>query len=246
MSDITIVCHSCGNRITVSEFVSAVSLTCMKCKTAVPIPAAKPAGRETERPRLNVKAAEDIPPPPPATPPRRKPFFGARSKPERTATSLPETFGTVQASMPAIRRRVRQRRYSAFTHKVGPWITFILAAAVLSYLRYWPGALPAERLTLLVHGGVCALLLLHVTIIVFAFGEDPFQGVLCALIPGYTLYYLIAQSDQYLIRAIVLALMIAFGFDTALAIRTGWREFYHAANSWLRDTDYFRHEIPTK
>ena len=62
MADITIVCPGCGNRITVSEFVSAEFLSCAMCQAKVPVPA-----------RVVVSAASAglkmaTPPEPPAEP----------------------------------------------------------------------------------------------------------------------------------------------------------------------------------
>lgn len=237
MADITIICGSCGNRISVSEFVEAEFLTCLKCKTAVPIPKEKPAGTEATRPKLSVKADEPAPPPAAAAPPEKKRrWLGSRSKVHPAASLVSTSPETVQAKMPSYRRRVRQRRRHSWGSKAAPWILFIILTLVLVYLRYWPGALPQQQTLRLIHGSIAALALIHVTVIVYAFGEDPFQGVLCALIPFYTIYFLFTQADQYSLRAVAAALLIAFGWDTSIAIRETWLSFYRNTNAWLQDS----------
>lgn len=237
MADIIITCPSCGNQIAVSEFVSAESLTCMKCKTSVPIPREMPAGTESARPRLQLH--HDAPPPTPVQappPPRKRSLFGARKHTPAKAASLGNTLGTVQASMPSIRRRVRKRRFSSWTNTVMPWIVFVILTLVFCYLRYWPKALPAARLDMLITGAIGALAFLHVSVIVYAFGEDPFHSVLCALIPGYSIYYLFTQADQFILRALAAALLIAFGVDTSIAIKNAWLSFYKTTNAFLEDS----------
>lgn len=236
MADITITCGSCGNQIAVSEFVSAESLICMQCKSSVPIPKQMPAGTESTRPKLSVRHDEPPPPPVQAPPMEQRGLFGFRKRAPVKPAAAANTSGTVQASMPTIRRRVRQRRYNAWADKVMPWVVFVILTIVLGYLRYWPRALPAERLDMLITGAISALAFLHVSVIVYAFGEDPFHAVLCAIIPGYSAYYLFTQADQYTLRAVAGALLIVFGVDTSIAIKHGWLSFYNTTNAWLEDS----------
>ncbi len=247
MADITFQCPSCGNTIQVSEFIESPTLTCIQCRTVVPIPARQPEVSDQTRPRLTMRAPEEPAAQEPPPPKPRRSLFGGRRKARtgETASSL-NTFQTVQAKMPSVRRRVRNRKVNAFLNKVVPWAAFVLMTLVFCWMRFWPGAVPPARLTILIESAGWALLVLHITVIVFAFGEDPFQGVLCALIPGYSLYFLFTQADQYILRALVAAMLIAFGWDTGIAIRKGWQGFYKTTNMWLQDTDSFQNSGPSK
>lgn len=246
MSDILLQCPACGNTIQVSEFIESQTLTCMKCKAAVPVPERQPEESDRTRPKLSIRPAEE--PAMPAEPPpkQRRSFPGVWRGRSSEARQSADTLQTVQAKMPALKRRVRKRKFNAFANRVLPWAAFVVMTLVFCWMRFWPGAIPASRLKPLIEAAGWALLLMHVTVIVFAFGEDPFQGVLCALVPGYSLYFLLVQADQYMLRALVAALLIAFGWDTALAVRKGWQSFYKTTNMWLQDTDSFSTDIPAK
>lgn len=246
MSDIIFQCPACGNTIQVSEFIESQTLTCIKCKAVVPVPERQPEQSDQTRPKLSMRPPEEPAPPPETPPEQRRAFFGGRRKGSAVVPQSASTFQTVQAKMPSLKRRVRKRKFNAFANRVLPWAAFVVMTLVFCWLRFWPGAMPASRLETLIEAAGWALLLMHVTIIVFAFGEDPFQGVLCALVPGYSLYFLLVQADQYMLRALVAALLIAFGWDTALAVRKGWQSFYKATNNWLQDTDSFKTDIPAK
>jgi hypothetical protein len=236
MADIIITCNACGNPISVSEFVSAEFLTCRKCKANVPVPKQMPAG--PARPKPGCRVEEPPPPPtqPPAPPPRKRGLFGSRA-PRKTHPPGPlNNTETVIASMPKIRKRVRRKHYSSWANKFVPWILFVTLTLVFCYLRWIPGAMPSARLTMLIQGAVGALLFIHVSVVLFAFSEDSFHAILCAIIPGYSLYYLFSQLDQYIIRALTAALLIAFGLDTGQAIQSTWRSFYRTTNAWLQDS----------
>jgi hypothetical protein len=143
---------------------------------------------------------------------------------------------TIIASMPKIRKRVRRKQYSSWANKFVPWILFVTLTLVFCYLRWIPGTMPSARLTMLIQGAVGALLFIHVSVVLFAFSEDSFHAILCAFIPGYSIYYLFSQLDQYIIRALTAALLIAFGLDTGQAIQSTWRSFYRTTNAWLQDS----------
>lgn len=235
MADITITCGSCGNQITVSEYVSSDSLVCYNCKTSVPVPKRAPV--ESSRPKLTVRVDTPPIPSPIAPPPVKKKWrlFGPRTPRQARPAVMSSSQDTIAAKMPKIKKRARQTRYSAWSNKYMPWILFVILTLVLCYLRYIPDAMPAARLAMLIKGAIGALIFIHVTIIVYAFGEDAFTAVLCTIIPGYSVYYLFTQADQYILRALAAALLLAFGPDAGKAITKHWLAFYHTTNAWIQD-----------
>ena len=118
-----------------------------------------------------------------------------------------------------------------------PWLLFALLTLVFGWLRFWPGALTPSLAATFVSAGVWTLLFLHITIVCYAFTDDAFYGILCLIIPGYSLYYLFIQADQMFFRAIVAAMMIAFGWDFAVATRNCWDGFYAAVSHWIATTE---------
>ncbi len=221
MADITITCGNCGNRITVSEYVEADTLTCMKCRQAVPIPKRTP--EPTSSPQLKLAQPTPAPHDTPST-----------AAPGKAGLSLAEE---VRQNTPAMKRLRRTRRRAGFGPAVAAYVVFVVLAAAFLYLRFSPGAVTPAQRELLITGAIAALGFLHVSVIAYAFADEAFHGVMCAIIPGYSLYYLFTNADQFLIRAVVAALLVAFGLDTAQAIRRFSMDVYVDISSWIQDTD---------
>lgn len=229
MSDIIVTCTQCGNNITVSEHVSAEFIPCMKCKNQVPIPARLP-DTTVVVPKLKLALAR---PPEPAPPPEPPPSAKLSRKAAKEAARK-----NVQQYMPqGGKKRIRARKVSTFEIKVLPWLVFIVLLLVAGWMRHVPGALAPDIHAKFIQGGVLALLLLHVSVVCLAFGDDAFSGILCFIIPGYTIYYLFTQADQILLRGLTGALLIVFGWDFAIAAGELWNEFYTNASSWIATTD---------
>jgi len=215
MADIVLTCDKCGNRFSVSEYVAAGTLVCTKCKSTVTVPARAPDLPVAQRLKL------------------------AKAGPEPDAG--PETLETVEAAqyrqtMPDMRRSARRRvrRRGSSAHLVWPWMLFLVLAVVLSYLRFFKGA---ADVNLIVKAAITVLFVLHFTVVTLAFADDSFSGVLCAIIPGYSLFYLFFQADQFYLRAVVAALLIAFGWDTTTAIGNFLHESYVSITCWIENTD---------
>lgn len=62
------------------------------------------------------------------------------------------------------------------------------------------------------------VLTLHTIVTIKALSDNMFQGILCLLVPGWSLIYLLFISDYFYLRATVLALLIAFGQDGGIQI----------------------------
>ena len=79
-----------------------------------------------------------------------------------------------------------------------------------------------------------ALLACHVTIVISAFSDETFQGMLCLLIPGYSLYYIFVISDEYFLRAITAALAMAFGLDAWQYLSAFSMNVFDSVNRWMQ------------
>lgn len=209
MADITLTCGQCGNLITVSEYIEADTLVCAKCQQTVPVPQRIPEASPAARLRL----ATPPPPPVPESPSESAP--GHRAPPQKR----------------------RRRRSQGIHPAMWGYVTFILLAAALVYLRFYPDSMPEARREMLITAAIAALGFLHVSVIAYAFADDAFHGVLCAIIPGYSIYYLYTQADQFLLRAVVGALLLAFGLDTVEFVRRFSYNVYVDVSSWIQDND---------
>jgi hypothetical protein len=219
VADIIITCNQCGNTITVSEFVTAESLTCIKCKAKVLIPPQRttPAAGV---PKLRLAAQVPV-----ADPAGQPGAPGSPMDPD------------VRQHLPKMLTRSRQRKVTQFQVRTLPWLLFFLLAAALACLRYWPQILAPDLLQTTILAGIWTLLFLHLSVACYAFSDEAFYGVLCLIIPGYTIYYLFFQSDKMFLRAVVGSLLIAFGWDAVLASRELWAEVYTTISIWIATTD---------
>lgn len=227
MADKTLICQGCGNVITVSEFVSAPTLTCLKCKAQVPVPPPTPETMP-QQPKLRI-AAPTVPDS--AVEPTTATGGESAIKARHSGPN------DVRKYLPKLKKRKWSRKTTTFEAKVLPWLVFIVLASILAWARYWPEALPKDLLTMLISGGVWLLLFLHISIVCYAFTDDAFYGVLSLIIPGYSIYYLYVQSDQMLIRSLAGALILAFGWDALIAAQDLWAEVYRTVTIWIATTD---------
>ena len=229
MADIIITCQNCGNAIPVSEFVDVNLLVCMKCKSKVTVP-----DREAEPVPVTHKLKLAVEKPPEPLPqPVTTPVSNKKSKTQ----AKPLQPNGVSQYLPKAKKRAQKRRATVFEAKVLPWLLFFILTVILCWLRYMPGALPADILKTFTSAGVLALLFFHITIICYAFGDDAFYGILCLIIPGYSLYYLYIQADQMILRSVMGALMVAFGWDAVITTQEVWKEVYATVSLWIATTD---------
>jgi len=96
------------------------------------------------------------------------------------------------------------------------WLLFFALGGAMAALRY--GEILDLRTEITAYGPYIVLGL-HVLIIVLAFREEFFLGVLCLFIPGYSLIYLLFQSGRAFLCAIVFGLLIGLGEDSFYAFR---------------------------
>jgi len=227
MADIILTCQNCDSKITISEFVSTEFITCKKCQTQVPVPA-----RATTIPvSQKLTFTREQPPPPPPEPPTKS----GKNKGQPVASA--SMSNTVRQYLPKARNRKQARRVTAFEARVLPFLLFGVLTAVLAWLRFWPGALSASDLAALTRVGVWAVMLMHVSVTCLAFGDEAFYGILCLIIPGYSLYYLFIQAEQLVLRAVMASLMITFGWDTIITLQDVWHEVYVTISIWIATTD---------
>ena len=215
MADITLTCGTCGNRITISEYVEVEFMTCMKCKTKVPVP--------KKQPEQVVATQLKLAP-------------GMRGAPEPAAATPhvgPTLIEEVRENTPFMKRmRKRPRRARSIAVLIGAYAVFAALVSGLLYLRFW-APLPPGKHELVINGALWTLAVMHLSVIVAAFTDDIFHGLMCVLIPGYTIYYLFAHVERYFQRAIVAALLLAFGVDAFRLVAGFVHDSYGSMSAWM-------------
>ena len=102
----------------------------------------------------------------------------------------------------------------------------------MAYARYFDG-IPANYLELIKFYGPYAALVMHFIILLTAFKDTVFQGILCLLIPGYSFFYLFFVSDNFWLRACIAGLMAGIAQDSALFYNDVATDVYRAITDYI-------------
>ncbi|MDA0990195.1 MAG: hypothetical protein O3A51_05525 [Verrucomicrobia bacterium] len=95
------------------------------------------------------------------------------------------------------------------------WVVFLLIGGGMYVLRY-KDVLSSKHLSMLIEYGPYLLLVIHISLILRAFQDSVFQGILALLIPLYSFYWLFVSSDDFMVRAVVAGLLVGIGMDSAI------------------------------
>jgi DNA-directed RNA polymerase subunit RPC12/RpoP len=185
MADVMLKCDRCGKTVTVSEFVDREAIACRECGGKLIRPGEQDA---PSRRRFTIK-------PPMAQHEERS---ADRAEPRLSPEVQPAQVG------PA-----RRRPLLRFRHVAAGWALFALVGGFLAWVRYGGGPAPAWlREALRPPVGPLVILGFHLLIVLRAFKESFFHGILCALVPFYSFYYLFLVTDAFYLRALCAAWLV--------------------------------------
>ena len=202
MADIQLTCPACGRLQTVSEFVEEPALACSACGQTLVLPERKPDGL-----KLKLRA-----------PPR--------SREQAIPANAPASNGNAPVLPSLVARRsanLARDIHRGQAHALITWLSwlfFLALAGGLAYIRFyggWPGV-PLETLKWY---GLLAMAAAYLFVIGLALRDNMFDGLLAIVVPLYPFYYLFFNSSALFMRALVGALLVAFGYDTLLFLQ-GW------------------------
>ena len=188
MSDITLKCPKCSATFVVSEFANVDHMTCHSCGSTF-----QPAdiGSTDGKHKLALRKTQTPAPPPLPNEPR----------------------GEKRPSPRARRASARGRVVHPGLYRVlGSWLIFAALFALMAFLRYG-GMTPRLVLEYMPRVAPAICVVLHILIVLKAVQDSIFQGVLCLLVPFYSLYYVLMVSDAFYLRAITAGLAPAIAQD---------------------------------
>lgn len=189
MADITLKCDRCGKTVAVSEFANYDTLFCRHCGSHLGRPLPPSSGSERT---YTLK-------PPMAQHPEGSPLPVSGETP------------------PTVRRPSMKRRRLRFSHVTASWLLFAVLGGGLAWVRYGGGPAPQWlRDGLRPPMGPLIIFGFHLLIILRAFKESFFSGILCLLIPFYSFYYLFLVTDAFYLRALCAAWLVGAGHDAAV------------------------------
>ena len=222
MADIEAKCPQCGKVIMVSEFADLARLTCRACNSPFKKPesAAAPVIAPPPKSTSKLRVQRDTPPTPAAT---QEP---AQATARQDGTGGERVVARIERKENADKPvHVRQNLYS--------WLIFIILGGACGYLRYGNGLSP-DWLAMFAEYGWIIMVAFHIIVVLKAFKDSVFQGVLCLLIPFYSLYYLFAVSDDFYMRSAIGGLLVLVGQDGAEHFRILFGGWFKAAGDWIQ------------
>ena len=206
MADISIICAQCGTVVTVSEFVHDDAVVCHECGTQLEKPGDQGNGR-----RIKVRYR---PPPPPAI---TEPVPGEEEALEEESRKQED-------------ENVRKHR---FAQRRTAWVVVFVLAAGSAFLRYG-GILPDRYLQGMIRFGPLVMFLMHIWVVLRAFKDSVFEGILCLLVPFYSLYYVLAVTDEFFMRAVILGLLPGLGYDSAVYYQQEGSRILGSVSEWIK------------
>ena len=95
------------------------------------------------------------------------------------------------------------------------------------------GWLDETRLETLRMVSPIVLLVLYVITLLTIFTDSVFAGILSLLLPPYSLYYLLAVSDRFMLRALVMGLLVGIGQYSTDFITFHWTNIVTAVHAYI-------------
>lgn len=191
MADITIKCSRCGIEKQVSEYASPESLKCDQDDCPMEIPVTDKTSPLRLRP-LETLAPQSL-------------------KEAGTAPPLPpEKSGVAGSSMLVDAYAKRGKEKSS--HRILAGLVFLVVLGTLlafqMAVRDDPSLMTAYNWVRSIVGG-----LIYLVVIIRAFEDHLWQGVLCLVFLPYSIYYVLFRLDSYYLRNTFVALLIALGAE---------------------------------
>ena len=115
---------------------------------------------------------------------------------------------------------------------VASWIVFIVVGGISGFLRYG-GGLSGNNLLLLTEYGKYLVLGIYVLIVLAAFKDTVFQGIVSTLVPFYCFYWLFLVSDAFMMRALVGGVLVGTGADFCVWFNETAQHVMVSVQKWI-------------
>lgn len=113
------------------------------------------------------------------------------------------------------------------------WLLFLVVGAGMGVVRYTSLVDPTYA-GWLVQYGPYALIAIHIILVIRAFGDTVYQGVLCVIIPFYSFYWLFFVSDAFYTRALVGGLLVGIGQDSVVFYQKHITDIVNKTDEWIQ------------
>lgn len=113
------------------------------------------------------------------------------------------------------------------------WLVFVLLGAAMGFLRYG-GKIGASELDIMFQYGPWLMLVVHIVLVLMAFQDSVYDGILSLLIPLYSFYWLFVVSDAFLLRAVVAGLLAGVGQDSLAFYQEHFGTIIRVGKDWIQ------------
>ncbi|MBU4199899.1 MAG: hypothetical protein KKG09_04915 [Verrucomicrobia bacterium] len=217
MADILLTCPDCGKQTPISEYAAENTVACHDCGKSLPIPERIKSSGGGLKLRKDAHLSTDTP----------IPTWQATG----TGSGIPAA--TMRQPSASLARDIRRVKLNRILQSLS-WLMFIVLAAALVFIRFRHG-LPFVPLDTIKQYGLIAIGISYLVIIILALKDNMFDGLLAIVVPLYPFYYLFCISNAVFMRAIVAALLLAFGFDFVLLVQMIWLQVYNKVTYWIQN-----------
>lgn len=274
MADIEYRCVDCDKPRIVSEFADATKIKCAACGGALKKPGdaapeapTPPAPGASADPEPNEPVPIPVTTPPPPGTSRLKLAKQQREAKESEKSPFPEPeqqktkkkresddekeFSADELLRPQLELHPKTKvKRKGTSHTIYSLIVFVLIGGITGYLRYgkqldWPGSdkIPLFVMQYMKYAWI-AILTLNLVVVLKAMSDNMFQGILCLLIPGWSIVYLLFISDNFYLRAIFFGCMVGLAqdgsaqlYDIAASGMDAVSNFINSGGGAVRRTD---------
>ncbi len=195
MADIIVKCPGCGTESKVSQYAAAEQVACPSCKRRLELPRADDGRKRLAMRRM---ADEDHATLTGTTTQVTKDVAGRGVE----ARQVEEVLDNVHRS----RQKVEQPK------SIWGWLAFVLIAGALVGWQYL-GQREPHLLAQYPMTRIASLVIASLLVLLVAFQDSTFQGVLCILAPLYIVYYAFVRMEYYVIRGIFAAVYLALATE---------------------------------
>ncbi len=218
MADIVLTCPKCNFQTKVSEYISDSSVTCSACGESMHMP-------KKEKVSTGLKLRKI---PSPESQPEE--FVDPQGPEPAKATIVTASVKRKSAMQDAEQTRVK----TSARLIVLSWVIFVILAGILGYFRFYR-EVPGLEKGLFIEYGLIAIAVCYLLIVILALKDNMFDGLLCIVVPMYPFYYILSVSNLVIVRAIVAAILVGFGYDMALFLQDVWDRVFRSVTGMIRN-----------
>ena len=191
MADVTFHCLNCGKTIIISQFVDQSTLSCPDCGSSLRL--AAPAKEfNLKNSQLNLKHN------------RGAVNVHSDTKPNEGTTQSDLMQGTFERHKS---KEKKSKMGKSHLQVFGGIMLFLALGGIMYFIRYSGHESVDTIRGYLESYGIWVVLLGHLVILSIAMKDSFMQGLLCLLIPCYSIYYLLI-CDHIFLRATFLAILV--------------------------------------